>query len=97
MTLRYERVEGLLAEPVGHYWAVYSPASGETALLNDECAAILEVLAAGAGDADTVSMALAEGDREEARAMAGVIEGAWPRLIEGGLVRAVGPASTMAR
>jgi PqqD family protein of HPr-rel-A system len=34
----------ILIEAVGEMWAAFSPASGETQLLNDEAAAILEVL-----------------------------------------------------
>lgn len=35
---------GTLLQPVGNLWAAYSPASGETQLLNNEAAAFLEVL-----------------------------------------------------
>ena len=97
MTPQYRRVEGVLAEPVGLLWAVYSPASGETALLNDESVAILEVLAAGPGDAKTVSATLSEGDRDDAVSIASVIEASWPRLIGAGLVREVRPAPNMPR
>ena len=41
---RFARVEGIRVEPVGSEWAAWSAASGETHLLNNESAAILEVL-----------------------------------------------------
>ena len=56
---RYACVPGVATEPVGHLWAVFSPASGETLLLNDESASILEVLASGACDTAEVCAALA--------------------------------------
>ena len=37
-------VGGVLLEPLGDHWAAYSPASGETHMLNDTSAAVLEVL-----------------------------------------------------
>ena len=37
-------VPGVLIEPLGAQWAVFSPASGETHLLNDTSAAVLEIL-----------------------------------------------------
>ena len=55
---RYACVPGVSTEAVGHLWAVFSPASGETLLLNDESASILEVLAAGACDTAGVCAAL---------------------------------------
>ena len=35
---------GTLLQPVGNLWAAYSPASGDTQLLNNEAVAFLEVL-----------------------------------------------------
>ena len=52
---RYARIEGVLIEPIGHLWAAFSPASGETILLNDESASILEVLESEAADTDAIS------------------------------------------
>ena len=34
----------MLVEPLGPSWVCYSPASGQTHLLNDESAAVLEML-----------------------------------------------------
>lgn len=41
--MKFSRVDGVLVEPLGPVWVAFSPASGETTLLNDESAAILEV------------------------------------------------------
>ena len=37
-------VPGVLVEPLGDQWCAFSPASGETHLLNDTSAAVLEIL-----------------------------------------------------
>ena len=34
---------GVLMEPLGEHWAVFSPASGESHLVNDTSAALLEI------------------------------------------------------
>ena len=39
-----ELVAGVLVEPLGDQWVAFSPASGETHLLNDTSAAVLELL-----------------------------------------------------
>lgn len=77
----------MLAEPIGAVWAVYSPASGETRLLNDEAAAYLELLAERPRPAVDAAAALAAeievdsaevcadvGDTFHALEMAGLIE-----------------------
>ena len=85
----------MLAEAAGSLWAVYSPASGETALLNDESVAILEVLESGPCSTEAVCAELASGDPSEAAAMMSVIEASWSRLIDAGLVRRVDAGRTM--
>lgn len=64
-TPAYRTRPGVRAEPIGDLWAVYSPASGDTTLLNDEAAAYLELLAEqprGAADAARVLAAEIEAD-----------------------------------
>ena len=39
----YSLVPGVLMEPLGEHWAVFSPASGESHLVNDTSAALLEI------------------------------------------------------
>lgn len=41
---RFQRVPGVRVEPIGAEWAAWSPASGETHVLNDQASAILEVM-----------------------------------------------------
>lgn len=84
---RYGRADGVLVEPMGHLWAAFSPLSGETTLLNDESAAILEVLELGAHDTPGVCAALAEDGGRDALHFAAAVTGGWPRLIEAGLVQ----------
>jgi PqqD family protein of HPr-rel-A system len=84
---RYARTEGVLLEPVGHLWAAFSAATGETALLNDETAAILEVLEPGQSESSaSIGAALAADIGVQADELAAVVEACWPRLIEAGLV-----------
>ncbi len=71
---------------MGHLWAAFSPATGETSLLNDESASILEVLEAGAADTAEICAHLAADSGLDAKALAEIVEAAWPSLIEAGLV-----------
>ncbi|MGE5115557.1 MAG: hypothetical protein ACM3N6_03590 [Betaproteobacteria bacterium] len=84
---KYVRADGLLIEPVGHLWAAFSPASFETLLLNDESAAILEVLEPGARSTEEVCSQLSVDSGIEASTLQVLVQGAWPRLVEAGLVR----------
>jgi PqqD family protein of HPr-rel-A system len=76
----------VLIEPIGHLWVAFSPASGETTLLNDSSASILEVLELGASSTDAISSTLACDSGLEARVLEGIVEASWPSLIEAGLV-----------
>ena len=87
MTPRYARIEGVLVEPLGRLWAAYSPACGETALLNDESASVLEVLEQGEGTTASIAATLAADSGLPPLEVADIIGACWPRLIEGGLVR----------
>lgn len=83
---RYGRADGVLVDSIGHLWAAFSPSSGETTLLNDESAAILEVLEAGESDTAGVCAALAEDSGIDAQQFVEAVAGGWPRLLEAGLV-----------
>ena len=96
MTL-YARSQGVLVEPVGQIWAAFSGASGETILLNDEGAAILEVLALGPRTGDEVASELAADTGDDAPALRGAVESAWPRLVESGLVDVLHGESSASR
>ena len=85
--MRRIRTDGVLVEPVGHLWAAFSPSCGETALINDESAAILEVLENGPCDTGEVCSALAKHIDLDTKSLQEVIEASWPRLIDVGLVQ----------
>ena len=43
-TCGYVLVPGVLVEPLGEHWAVFSPVSGETHLVNDTSVAIVDMM-----------------------------------------------------
>jgi PqqD family protein of HPr-rel-A system len=85
--MRFALVEGLELAPVGQVWAAFSPASGQTTLINNESAAILECLRDGPADAAAVSAALALDCALPAAQVAATLEAHWPSLIAAGLLR----------
>ena len=82
------RPPGLLIEPLDPSWAVFSPLSGETHLLNDTSAALLDCL-------NPVTPRSAEEIYGEIAAVSGSPEqevallcaGCWPMLIQAGVVQ----------
>ncbi len=84
----YAAVPGFKLEPLGSSWAVFSPLSGETHILNDESATILEWLRdQGPAGADQIAPVLAvEAGMPEAKVRQ-AIEFAWVPLLVAGLVR----------
>lgn len=87
--VRYLRPEGVLVETVGHLWAAFTPVSGETSLLNDESAAILEVLLEGPADTDEVCRRLAADNDLLPAEMAAAVAASWQQLVDVGAVRLV--------
>jgi len=83
----YAPVEGVLVEPVGELWAAFSPLSGETLLLNDTSAAMLEILSGGALDADGVCELLASDTGQDQAVINEVLSSCWSILVSAGLVR----------
>lgn len=83
----YARVDGVLVEPMGHLWAAFSPATGETTLLNDESASILEVLESRALETAPICALLAADSGLPADSLVDIVVASWPRLMEAGLVR----------
>jgi PqqD family protein of HPr-rel-A system len=78
---------GLQVEPLGGGWVAFSPASGETLLLNDEAAAILEVLSGGAASMEAVYAALALDTKLRPADVAASIADSWEQFVRAGLVR----------
>lgn len=91
---RFARVEGVLVEPVGHLWAAFSPATGETALLNDESASILELLESEPAGTDQICATLASDSGLPVSALVHLVEASWPKLVETGLIREL-PSSSL--
>jgi PqqD family protein of HPr-rel-A system len=89
-------VEGTLVAPVGRLWAAFSPLSGETTVLNDEGASILEVLAEGPQSLDGLCASLASDTGQAPDELVPIIDACWPRLIDAGLVRRLVDASAAA-
>ena len=94
---RFARTEGILVEPVGHLWAAFSPVSGETALLNDESASILEVLEIEPANSKGVCALLSADSGIEPGELLELVKGSWPQLIEAGLVRELPEGGTSPR
>jgi PqqD family protein of HPr-rel-A system len=88
---RYGRIGGLCVEAVGQGWVAYSPASGETALINDASAAILEVLESGPATSAQVAAQLAADSGADNPELLETVQGCWTTLIDAGLVRACAP------
>lgn len=93
MEARYARTEGILIEALGSAWAAFNSASGETVLLNDESAAILEVLASGTASLTELCVALSADAGVPVPSLRQLVESGWPVLLEAGLVCEVLPTS----
>lgn len=85
--LLYSRCDGVAVEPVSEVWAAFSPISGETILLNNESAAILEVLVDGPATTQQVAEQLAQDMGESGGGLHDLIAGCWSTLIDAGLVQ----------
>ena len=84
----YSPVPGVRLESIGLMWAAYSPLSGETHLLNDESAAIVEWLAEqGSSTTARVAAGLAAELSMELAHLESAVELAWTPLCVAGLVR----------
>lgn len=87
----YSGVPGSRVEPIGRVWAAFSPVSGETLLLNDTSAAILEILEQGPADTATVAAAFAADQGLSPAQIEPLLDASWQDLIAAGLVRRVAP------
>ena len=85
---RYAAVQGIRVEELGDVWAAYSPASGETHLINDESAILLEwLMAHGPADAALAATGLSVDVGVTADALQPRIEVGWGPLLSAGLIR----------
>ena len=83
----YSRVPGVRVEQIGSGWAAFSPLSGETLLLNDSSAAVLECLEHGPADDASIARELADDAGMTQDAMARTLHTGWDALVSTGLVR----------
>lgn len=86
MPALYGLRDGVLVEPVGDIWAAFSSASGDSVLLNNESAAVLEALTEGPATTDRVCHLLAAESGDDPAALRATVDLCWPMLIEAGLV-----------
>lgn len=88
--VRYGCIPGARIEEVGSLWAAYSPASGQTHLLNDESAVLLGWLQAhGPADVPAAAIGLAAELELSPDEVATRLDLGWAPLIEAGLVRRI--------
>jgi PqqD family protein of HPr-rel-A system len=83
----YRLADGVRLEPLGNTWASYSAVSGDTVLLNNEAASILELLADGPKDAACVAATLAASTATDLAEMNEKLRIAWDQLLLAGLVQ----------
>lgn len=85
---RYSTVRGVRVEELGEVWAAYSPASGETHLINHESAVLLEwLIAHGPADAAQAATSLSVEVGVPADTLQPRIEVGWGPLLSAGLIR----------
>lgn len=83
---RFAPPSGLLMAPLGGVWVAYSPLSGETMVINNETAAILEVLRERSGNLASVCEALADEVGMKPADLANTIAVSWTQILEAGLI-----------
>jgi hypothetical protein len=93
----FTRADGVLVAAVGQLWVAFSAATGETSLINDESAAILELLELGPATTASICFALRAEDDGPLDSMTEQIDECWPQLLGAGLVREHDPAGAHLR
>lgn len=82
----YARATGLKMESLGDSWAVYSARSGDTVQLNNEAAAVVEMLGEAALDEKAIAALVAEEAGVDAQQVADQLRDLWPQLVALGFV-----------
>jgi PqqD family protein of HPr-rel-A system len=85
----FERVPDLRVEPIGEGWAAFSGLSGETLLMNDEAAALLEVLCDGPAAFGELCAAIAKDASLPPGDIQSRVMESWDQFVRAGLVRQV--------
>jgi PqqD family protein of HPr-rel-A system len=88
---RYRVRCGVEVAAIGDVWAAFSPASGETQLLNDEAAAILEVLDESPRTPQEVAEAMAKDSGLPTSTVDQLLRGSISRLVAAGLIEECPP------
>jgi len=85
------RVSGVALEPIGSAWAAYSPLSGETHLLNNSSAAMLECLSEERPmHVDVLCTELAALSGMTTAEVADICATSWSSLVQAGVIRVQG-------
>jgi PqqD family protein of HPr-rel-A system len=85
------RVPGVALEPIGNTWAAFSPLSGETHLLNDSSAAMLECLSEERPKhVDVLCAELAALSGMTTADVADICATSWSSLVQAGVIRVQG-------
>lgn len=90
MTVLLRTPKGVRCTDLGAMWAVFSPLSGQTLMLNTEAVAILEVLRDQPGGLTDVCRALAADGERDARELEALCQDSLALLLDAGLLE---PAS----
>jgi PqqD family protein of HPr-rel-A system len=86
VTAVFARAPGLRVEPIGQGWVAFSPRSGDTLLLNDEAAALLEVLAEQPTTLDSLCATVAQDAALPAHEIRSRVDESWQQFVQAGLV-----------
>jgi PqqD family protein of HPr-rel-A system len=84
--MRYARSPGLRLESLGDAWAAFSARSGDTLQLNNEAAAVLEVLAQGPLSLGELAESLAQASETDPALVVARLDELWPQLLSIGFV-----------
>lgn len=79
-------VRGIAVEAIGEGWAAFSPLSGETVVLNNEAAAVLESLQQSAHSVGDVVAMIASDTGMAAGELVSLVDDAVSQLADAGLV-----------
>lgn len=82
----YARATGLKMESLGDSWAVYSARSGDTVQLNNEAAAVLEMIGESGLDGSAVTALISKEACVDAAQVAEQLVELWPQLVALGFV-----------
>ena len=89
MIQRYIKTAGVQLEPLGSLWVVFTPLSGQSSFLNDECVAVLEALDNGPASSGEVCQRLVASGETLPDEFEAAVTASWASLVVVGAVRAL--------